>query len=248
MKLITFSLFGNFGAFRDPSVTSNQTVYYIPSKSAVIGILGAIIGVGRTNSLGELYGSEYLKLFKDTKIGIKYDSSPKKITFFTNHRSLKEPKTKPYKTELVEKPNYRIFVQTNDFYHEKIKKSIEENKFKYSPYLGHVYCPAIIQDLKIYDDANVIDDAQDKVTSSVILDESETYKYDFTLRINSMSDDSKVIIERHIHHFYNPAGYLDRRVLKHWIPVSSYFSIERDSQRDLSYFVTLGQDEVVCLF
>ena len=55
----------------------------------------------------------------------------------------------------------------DDFYYEKIKKSIEENNFKYSPYLGHVYCPAIIQDLKIHD-ANVIDDAQkDKVTSSL---------------------------------------------------------------------------------
>lgn len=247
MKIISFSLSGNFAAFKDPSVTTNQTVYYIPSKSAIIGIIGAMIGVKRSSMLSGLYGPEYLDLFKATKIGLKYDSVPRKITFFTNHRSLKEPKTKPFKTELVENPNYRIYVYTNDDYYEKIKKSIETNRFVYSPYLGHVYCPAIIKDLKIHR-GEIESETEDKVTSSVILDESETYKYDFTLRLNATTDDSKIMIERHLHHFFNSGNTFDSRVLKHWIPVSSTFLIERDSQRELSYFVSLNDKQLVCLF
>jgi len=248
MKLLSFSLSGDFAAFRDPSVTSNQTVYYIPSKSSIIGILGAMIGIERDTRLTELYGSDFLDLFKNTKIGIRYNNPyPRKITFFTNHRSLKEPKMKPFKTELVENPNYVIYVTTNEEYSEKIKKSIENNRFVYSPYLGHVYCPAIINDLKMFD-TKIVDDPTDKETSTVILDESESYKYNFQLRIEPTADDSKVIIERHIHHFFNSDNRFDRRVLKHWIPVNSKYIIDRDSQRDLSYFASINENELVCLF
>lgn len=78
MRLLTFRLSGNFAAFRDPSVTSNQTVYYIPSKSALIGLIGAMLGIERSNSLDEIYGLQYLDLFSVTRIGIKFESIPKK--------------------------------------------------------------------------------------------------------------------------------------------------------------------------
>ena len=81
MKILSFRLSGQFAAFRDPSVTSNQTVYFIPSKSAVIGLIGGMMGVERGNSLAEIYVPEYLDLYAVTYIGIKFESVPKKITF-----------------------------------------------------------------------------------------------------------------------------------------------------------------------
>jgi CRISPR-associated Cas5-like protein len=60
LDILSFRISGSFAAFRDPSVTSHQTVSFIPSKSAVIGIIGAMIGVKRSNSLAELYSQEYL--------------------------------------------------------------------------------------------------------------------------------------------------------------------------------------------
>ena len=106
---------GSFAAFRDPSVTSNQTVYYIPSKSAVVGILGAMIGIKRSDQLGDIYSQEYLDFFKQTSIGIQLESIPKKVVYFTNHRSLKKAKTKPFKTEVVENPRYTIYVDKFGF-------------------------------------------------------------------------------------------------------------------------------------
>ncbi|MGA9154443.1 MAG: CRISPR-associated protein Cas5 [Candidatus Nitrosopolaris sp.] len=81
MKVLSFTLSGDFAAFRDPSVTTNQTVYYIPSKSAVIGLIEAMLGVERGNSLAEIYVPQYIDLYAVTYIGIKFESVPKKITF-----------------------------------------------------------------------------------------------------------------------------------------------------------------------
>jgi CRISPR-associated protein Cas5h len=245
LKILSFRISGAFAAFRDPSITTSQTVYYIPSKSAVIGLLGALIGIRRSDKLGELYSEEYLEFFKNTYIGMQFESTPKKIVYFTNHRSLKEPKTKPFKTEVVENPRYTIYVNTNNDQIEKLFTAFTKNEFTFSPYLGHAYCPASVCDVKIID-AKVVDSEEEK-TRCVVLDESETYNPDFEFKGEVISEGS-VIIERHVHHFFDKDGKLDGRVLKHWIPTCGVeFEIKRDSKRDLSKFYKIG-DQVVCMY
>ncbi len=248
LKLITFSISGEFAAFRDPSVTSNQTAYYIPSKSAVIGILGAMIGIRRSDTLGEIYSNEYLKFFKNTKIGLQLESKPKKIVFFTNHRSLKEAKTKPFKTELLENPTYTIYVQTDEESSKKLVNALEKNEFVYTPYFGHAYCPARINNFKRVDvESEDSIDPKDKKTKCVILDESETYNPDFEFKCEVINDGGYLIVERHIHHFFENEKF-DARVLKHWIPTdNSDLEIIRDSVRKLSTFYAIG-DQVVCMY
>jgi CRISPR-associated protein Cas5h len=244
LKIISFRISGSFAAFRDPSVTSNQTVYYIPSKSAVVGILGAMIGIKRSDRLGDIYSKEYLDFFKQTSIGMQLESSPKKIVYFTNHRSIKEAKTKPFKTEVVENPRYTIYVDTEKKYFEKLSNALKKNEFVYSPYLGHAYCPASIFDV-IELDAKVVD-FKDVYTKCVVLDESETINPNFILKMIS-KDESSLMIERHIHHFFNDEKF-DGRVLKHWIPINnSIYKIERESPRKLSKFYNIGEHSV-CMY
>lgn len=244
MKLISFRISGAFAAFRDPSVTSNQTVYYIPSKSAVVGMLGAMIGIKRSDSLGELYSKEFQEFFKNTKIGIQFESEPKKVTFFTNHRSLKEPKTKPFKTELVENPKYALYVITDEENSKKLINVLKKNEFIFSPYLGHAYCQATVFDFKEIDAKET--DSEGEKTQCVVLDESEAYNPDFEFR-HEMITEGTIIIERHIHHFFNNEKF-DGRVLKHWIPTNnSEFEIKSDSTRNLSKFYKIG-DYVVCMY
>lgn len=246
MRILSFRISGAFAAFRDPSVTSNQTVYFIPSKSAVIGLLGAMIGIERPSNLNEIYSSKYMELFSKTNIGIHFESkNPRKVTYFTNHRSLKEAKTKPYKTELVENPRYTIYVQTEEHYTSKLSNSIEKNQFTFSPYLGHAYCPAAVFDGKIQEAK--ITEPEGMKTRCVILDESETYDNSFEFRFEPINENSSVIIERHLHHFFKD-GNLERRVLKHWIPVNdSEYEISRYSGSELSKFIKID-DRVVCIY
>ncbi len=252
MKIISFSLGGKYAAFRDPSVTSNQTVYHVPSKSAVIGLLGALIGIQRDNSsLGAAYGHNYIDFFSKTSIGMRYESEPRKITYFTNHRSLENANMKPFKKELLENPQYRIFVLIDNASREfqKLETSLSKNRFVYSPYLGHAYCPAMISDLQTYP-VDLVMDSEDEITDCVILDESETYNPNFNLIIRPATDDkhrSTVMIERHLHHFHVD-NRLESRVLKYWIPVNfSSYIIDRDDERDLSRFYKVD-DKVVCMF
>ncbi len=245
MKLASFTISGAFAAFRDPSLTSNQTVQYIPSKSAVVGILGAMVGIQRSASLTKPYGEDYVAFFNKIKIGIKLQSKPSKVTFFTNHRSLKEPKTKPYKTELVENPKYEIYVNADNDTLGKISNTIKSNQFKYSPYLGHAYCPAIVENLQMLETRSAKPVGRN--TQCVVLDPSETYDDKFNFYIEQDTDDGSVIVERHIHHFYKESK-LDGRVLKHWIPVDGAdFAIEKYSDTDLTEFYELG-DHVICMY
>jgi CRISPR-associated protein Cas5h len=252
LNILSFRLTGQFAAFRDPSVTSNQTVYYIPSKSAIVGLLGAMIGIERdNNSLGLIYGNNYINFFSKISIGIRCEFQPRKITYYTNHRSFEKERMKPFKKELVENPKYRIFVLiNNDIYSEfnKIKTSIFENKFVYSPYLGHAYCPAVVSDPKIHN-AVEIDTPEDKITNCIILDESDSYKSDFILDVRPSSEKATIIIERHLHHFYIN-NHLEQRVLRHWIPInSSLYRIRRISARELSkYFMVDEDNEIVCMY
>lgn len=245
--IVSFRVYGEFAAFRDPSVTSNQTVYYIPSKSAVIGLVGAILGVERDHSLGEIYSPDYIELFKKTLIGLELESDPRKISFFTNHRSLKEPKTKPFKTEVLTLPSYRFYVKTDDATRDALYTALKDNDFKYTPYLGHAYCPARISDMKIQEMSVFV--GYKFETSSVVLDESETYNMGFTVKAQPVDYDSRMIIERHLHHFFEN-GQLERRVLRHWIPArGSVYKIEITEKPRLSSYYSLPDGgKVVCLY
>jgi CRISPR-associated protein Cas5h len=246
LRLISFTISAAFAAFKDPTSTSNQLAQYIPSKSAVIGILGAMIGIQRTSSLTELYSKEYVDFFKKVKIGIKLESKPSKITFFTNHRSLKEAKTKPFKTELIDSPKYTIYVKTDEDIRKKIENSIKNNQFEYSPYLGHAYCPAIVKDLHTIETKPV--EPLGKNTQCVLLDESETYNGEFDCSIEQVTADAgSIIVERHIHHFYDK-DKLDGRVLKHWIPTgNAEMAIEEYSTSNLTEFYELDKG-IVCVY
>jgi CRISPR-associated protein Cas5h len=252
VKILSFRVSGEFAAFRDPSVTSNQTVYYIPSKTAVVGMIGAILGIERGQGIEENYSEGYRRLYEKTRIGIECKSSPEKITFFTNHRSLKEAKTKPFKTELLSSPKYRIFVSFDDDEKtnrkiSKIYDSVSAASFVYPPYLGHAYCPASLGDAAMHEatefKGNIFK------TAGVVLDESETFDKAFSLVAKPVGQTSSIIIERHLHHFVKD-GRLQARVLKHWIPLaSSLFEIELSNQPQLSkIFVLDSNSEIVTLY
>lgn len=249
LKLISFKLSGEFASFRDPSVTSNQLVYLIPSKTAMVGIIGAILGVKRGHDFDKSYSDEYLELFKKTLIGLEFLSEPDKFTFFTNHRSLKEDKTKPYKTEVLISPHYNVYVGIEESRTlESLFDSLKNNSFVYPPYLGHAYCPAKISDVSIQEAERI--DGLSYVSSSVILDESENYSNKFRISdVEARSQGSHLVIERHLHHFFEQDKF-ERRVLKHWIPINaSLYKVSMSELPKLSKVVKLiNKDTCVCMY
>lgn len=205
-----------------------------------------MIGVERSNNLGDAYGQQYLDFFKKTRIGIQLETlNPKKVTMFTNHRSLEKAKTKPFKTELFENPKYRIFVKTEEPYYSRLAHALESNQFTYSPYFGHAYCPARVSEFMTHNSDRV--DPESGITKCVVLDESETYDLKFKLTLKKAEDNSSLMIERHLHHYFDEEKF-ERRVLKHWIPTNNTkFEIDEHSGSSLCEFVKI-EGHVVCLY
>jgi len=257
VTIVSFDIEGDYAAFRDPSVTTNQTVYVIPSKSAVIGILGAILGLRRPLSLGPygpgiIYDDQFMDLLKSTMIGIRVRGGTKKISFFTNHRSLKESKTKPFKSELLLSPKYTIYVKTSDAYLKRLSERLQNNDFVYTPTLGHSYCPARILCYKEYDAEKVVPDQL--MINTVVLDEmSETNSKERSFHFGRIEKMLNIVVERHLHHFFKN-GELERLVLRHWIPVPTNNNdapvpLESYSfQRNIVNFYNTESGQSLCMY
>ncbi|MCL1965830.1 MAG: CRISPR-associated protein Cas5 [Candidatus Bathyarchaeota archaeon] len=255
MSIVSFDLEGDFAAFRDPTVTTNQTVKVIPSKSALIGLLGALIGIKRTNSFESLYNQDYINLLEHTAVGIQVNSPVSRCTFFTNHRSLIKGKTKPYKTELLINPKYTIYVKSTKEVNQTLLDRLNDNKFVFSPMLGHAYCPARIPQFRELLDVKEVK-PDDQLVSTVLLDEVMELKNKYTkIKFEkSPSFPAKVLVERHLHH-YVVADSLKRAVLRHYIPVpengkhSVLDIVTYDSPLSLTKFYSVdNSDHVLCLF
>lgn len=244
--IISFRVTGSYASFRDPSVTSNQLVYYIPSKTAIVGLIGALIGIRRDNMLGDLYQTEYLDLFSKIHVGLQLNNNPKKLIYFTNYRSMKSNKTKPVKKEILENPDYRFFIQGDAEILQKISNAISKNSYSFSPYLGHAYCPAKISDLQKHD-AKLTESVSNKKTDCVILDESDSnFNETFEIDIES-SDDTVLVIERHLHHYFKDNDFKSR-VLKHWIPVNAATLLISSLQHNTISKLYEIDDMVYCLY
>jgi CRISPR-associated protein Cas5h len=255
LSIVSFDLEGDFAAFKDPSVTTNQTVTVIPSKSALIGLLGAMLGVQRSNSFDCLYSDGYLDLLKKTAVGIQVLSQAAKCTFFTNHRSLKEAKTKPYKTELLVNPKYTIYIKSTEEVNQALLDRLKDNRFVFSPMLGHAYCPARIPQFREISGIKEIE-PEDVHVSTVFLDEVvESKSRNPGVQFDQIPGfPAKVLVERHLHHYY-AEGSVKGVVLRHYIPVpenskNSVLEVtDYDSSLSLAKFYAVeGSEQALCLF
>jgi len=173
MKAISFKLSGKTACFRKPDV--NVYVYFTYNnihKPALLGLLGAIIGLGgytqlfeknrglKKGSLGYDAGyPEFYERLKDLKISIAplapngYFS--KKIQTFNNsvgYASREEGGNLVVREQLLENPKWQILVLDNkseEF--ARISEYLLGGKTVFIPYLGKNDHPAKIEDVKLVD-------------------------------------------------------------------------------------------------
>ncbi|MEM4389873.1 MAG: CRISPR-associated protein Cas5 [Candidatus Micrarchaeia archaeon] len=250
MNVLAFVAEADFGVFRDPSITTSQITYTIPSKSTVIGLLGAILGISRNSRERKTYITEYIELLRETRIGIKVLDAFDRINIGTNHQSLKPSKkttTKPFKEEFLINPRFMFFVHSPKF-EDKLAEALSTNTFVYTPYLGHANCIARISNFQRFHTKPV--EANEIHTDTVVLDpifETHGHFFDVTLKKGQ-----KFLIERHLHHFVHE-NKLQKRVLTHYIPINATLKVivKKDKKIDVDelkpLFVTIG-DSNVCLY
>ncbi len=164
-KVIIFNVSSRFAIFRKPYSTTSSLSYDFPPRTAIIGMIAAVIGLD--NSSGK---ARYFEELKDLKIALEIlNPVMKKRTVFNNLNTKKSAPSRHILTitEMLINPAYRIYVCYNNEKVELLKKFLAKKESHYTPYLGVSNCIAkldLVGDSKIKE----IDSKEEMIVSSVI--------------------------------------------------------------------------------
>ena len=147
MEVLKFNLSGRTAFFKKPDV--NTYLYFTYGsihKMAVLGILGAIMGMGGYNQQNESKSKfpEFYEKLKELKISIVPKNEkgyiPKKVQVFNNsvgYASKEQGGNLIIKEQWLESPNWDIYIIIDDSdINKELKRRLEELNFEFIPYLG----------------------------------------------------------------------------------------------------------------
>lgn len=136
-KVLIFDIWAELAHFRKPFTTTSPLTYSIPPRTAITGILGAIIGLdkGKNNNIFNISSSnvaiKILNPIKKTRKNINY----------INTKDLKEFRITKGRTqiklELLCNPKYRLFVNHKESeIYNCLKSNLNQHKSFYTVSLG----------------------------------------------------------------------------------------------------------------
>lgn len=153
LPIVVFRYHGRYGHFRKPYSNVSSLSYPFPPRTAITGLLGAILGV-RKEDVAETFNED------NARIAVEMDTEVKTITHVTNFRqdgpgdvnySIKRPKKdwkpKPLKNvpaqnvstqipmELLRNPSYLIYANLNSDM-DKLISRIKTERYVYTPCMG----------------------------------------------------------------------------------------------------------------
>lgn len=154
-KLISIDLKADFGFFRKPDTNSTVNFSFnIIHKPALLGILGAVIGLDGYKELGKL--PAYYDALKNIKVGIQplyHDKGNFRKTVIKYSNTIGYAnKGGPFLTEeaVLINPAYRIYLllEVEDFNQKKLFEFLKEGKAEYLPYFGKNECSAWVENFE----------------------------------------------------------------------------------------------------
>lgn len=148
-EVLIFDISSEYGHFRKYNTTTSPLTYSIPTRTAIAGLLGAILGMERELSDG-VYPEGAIPVQEffskaSTDIAIQIINPVQKENVAINLINTKisfYDLTKAGRTqiefELIKNPRYRIYFSINDKkkVFDEITERIKQKKIHFSPYLG----------------------------------------------------------------------------------------------------------------
>jgi len=147
MKVVRFKLSGEYALFKKPYANNQPQSFVIPPKTAILGMVGAIMGWSKDKYIDNLpfenfkYGVKLLtpKIKKDL-IGINLMQG-KSAKFTFNENPLRNPPNRgqrsPTRFEFLKDMEWEIFLHIeNTDIQDKLFNRLVDKRFVYNPYLG----------------------------------------------------------------------------------------------------------------
>jgi CRISPR-associated protein Cas5h len=148
-KILVFDITGEYGHFRKFNTTTSPLTYPIPTRTALSGLIGAILGIERETSVGvfkegvvpvcELFHPEKMSIAVQVlqptkKINMAFnlldtDKSPASYFNITNRTQIE--------FEFLKDPAFRIYFQHTDAnVFDELADRIRNRNYHFTPYFG----------------------------------------------------------------------------------------------------------------
>jgi len=136
-KVIVFDVWGDYAHFRKNYSTSSPLTYSFPPRTALSGLIGAIVGLDKTE-----YFRHFFKV--DAKIACKIMAPVKKVRIGENLIDTKSAvkmhlikNRTQIRFEFVKDPKYRIyFTHSDEQLYKTLKELLTNHQSVYTPCLG----------------------------------------------------------------------------------------------------------------
>lgn len=161
-KIISFDIEADFGMFKKPDVNDVYFTFNIIPKTQILGILGAVIGLGGYNQMKESDDyPEFYKELQDLPIGvIPYGNKgvyQKRIIKYNNTVGYanKDGGTLNIIEQTLINPKYRIYIglDLSNKIHELLDKYLSANpvEYEYIPYMGKNEFRLCIENIELFE-------------------------------------------------------------------------------------------------
>ncbi len=146
MDTFQFTISGDWAHFKKPETNNNPLTYDFIPKTALIGLIGAVLGIEREDML-----QQFPLLSDDLVYGVQLLSPVIKTSWGFTSRTAINPVAEgtPKYFEFLRDPAYLITIglqneRSADIYH-RFKKSVKEELAVYTPILGWHNLPANLE-------------------------------------------------------------------------------------------------------
>jgi CRISPR-associated protein Cas5 subtype I-B len=146
MKGIQFLIEGNWGHFKKPETNNNPLSHDLITKTALIGLIGAVLGIER-----EKMKSLFPQLSEDLLYGVQLLNPVKKLSWGFTSRTAINPTAagSPKYFEFLKEPKFLVSLALKEKRSEKIfdefNVALQNEDAIYTPVLGWHNCPANLQ-------------------------------------------------------------------------------------------------------
>jgi len=205
-RALSFEISSDFGFFRRGYTTTSALTYSVPPKTAISGLIAAILGRRWEN---------YYISFSSSLVAIRILSPVRKIVIKENLRETKGSSKGRIQIpfEYLRYPRYRIFFYKYGEPYEEFKSLLLRHETHFTPYLGTAKC---IADIKYIGEVKVNDlnvsDSEVSISSVIPLDKVhesnislETGKR-YAKERSSSSMDSRRVVTKFTDILYETSG------------------------------------------
>ena len=145
MKSFQFIIEGNWGHFKKPETNNNPLTHDFITKTALIGLIGAVLGKERFE-MRPLFP----QLSEDLLYGVQILNSVKKESLaFTMRKAVNLFEKAPKQMEFLKDPQFIVLIalsneRSNSIF-DKFVSFVKSGKSYFTPVLGLHNCPAILE-------------------------------------------------------------------------------------------------------